>query len=82
MDSGNDELVEILLKKSRAGEPEAVGVCVFDSLEPELLEKKNQEPLGKSQEQEPAPQPYVKINSTRKLYFSYSSLGKIVSFYG
>ena len=57
-------------------------MCVFDSLEPELLEKKNQEPLGKSQEQEPAPQPYVKINSTRKLYFSYSSLGKIVSFYG
>ena len=34
----------------------------------------------KSQEPEPAPQPCEKIRSIRKLYFSYSSLGKILSF--
>jgi hypothetical protein len=28
----------------------------------------------------PAPQPCEKIKSIRKLYFSYSSLGKILSF--
>ena len=45
----------------RAGEPGVLG-----SLEPVPLEKK----------QEPAPKPCDKIKSIRKLYFSYSSLGK------
>ena len=31
---------------------------------------------------QPAPQPCWKIKSIRKLYFCYSSVGKIVSFYG
>ena len=77
--------------QGRAGEPEP---GVFDSLEPEPepepLEKK-QEPqpelLGKKSgaragaaKNLPAPQPCEKIKSIRKLYFSYSSLGKILSF--
>ena len=61
----------------------------FGSLEPEPLEKKTGAGAGaarkKSQEPEPlkiwpAPQPCEKIKSIRKLYFSYSFLGKILSF--
>ena len=66
---------------------------VFGSLEPEPepLEKKtrsrSRSRLGERQEPEPlknqpAPQPCEKIRSIRKLYFSYSSLGKIFKFYG
>ena len=69
---------------------------VFGSLEsePEPLEKKkpgagdgtackkSQEPEPKPLKNYPAHQPFDKIKSIRKLYFSYSSLGKIVSFYG
>ena len=53
-------------------------------LEPEPLEEKNRSRsrLEKSQEPEPVPQPCDKIQIIRKLYFNYSSLGKIVSFYG
>ena len=66
---------------------------VFGSLEPEPepLEKKpragadrkkSQEPEPKREplRNKPAPQPCWKIKSLRKLYFCYSSLGKIVSF--
>ena len=67
-----------------AGEPEP---GVFGSLEPELLEKKSGAGAAwkKSQEPEPlknypAPQPCEKIKSIRKLYFSYSYLGNILSF--
>ena len=46
--------------------------------EPEPLGKKNQEP--EPLKNLPAPQPCKKIKSIRKLYFSYSFLGKILSF--
>ena len=51
--------------------------------EPEPLGKKSQEP--EPLKNLPAPQPLEKIKSctlVKKLYFSYSSLSKIVSFYG
>ena len=86
-------MLEIKIRVSpRAGEPEP---GVFGSLEPEPepLEKKPGAGAGaawnKSQEPEPepeplkiwpAPQPCEKIKSIRKLYFSYSFLGKISSF--
>ena len=42
--------------------------------------KKSQEPEPGPLKIWPAPQPCEKIKSTRKLYFSYSFLGKILSF--
>ena len=43
--------------------------------------KNSQELEPEPLKNEPAPQPCEKIKSIRILYFSYSSLGKIVSFY-
>ena len=72
----------------RAGElePESEPV-VFGSLEPEPIEKKTGDGAGAGAragaeplKNYPAPQPCEKIKSIRKLYFSYSSLGKILSF--
>ena len=65
---------------NRAGEPEP---GVFGSFGPEPLKKK-QEPklLGRKSGDGAAKKLNWKVKSIRKLYFSYSSLGKIVSFYG
>ena len=55
---------------------------VFGSLEPEPepLEKKSRS-WSRLEKKSGAPQPCKKIKSIRKLYSSYSILGKIVSFY-
>ena len=70
----------------RAGEPEP---DVFGSLEPEPLEKKQEpEPLGKKSGARAAKKlaGSSALREDKKheeiLYFRYSSLGKIVSFYG
>ena len=55
------------LKKNQEPEPEPLG--------------KKKSGAGAAKKNEQAPQPCEKIKSIRKLYFSYSSLGKIVSFY-
>ena len=59
--------------QTRAGEPD-----VFGSLEQEPKKSQEPEPLKNF----PAPQSCWKIKGIRKLYVCYSSLGKIVSFYG
>ena len=74
--------------KGRAGEPEPVGAGCFGSLEPEpeQIEEKNrsrsrlEKKSGAGAAKKLAGSSALREDSIRKLYFSYSSLGNILSF--